>query len=111
MLDIRRGDSYRVIITLRENGVPLDIDSVESVEFMFCDRVRKVYPSEEAIYDAGVFSVLLTESDTFTLEPNGYPLEYQARVQFTDGEVRGTPKYRGAILEAISNRILGKEAL
>lgn len=103
---LRQGDSYQLPIKIMINGVLLDMGLVTKVEFMF-DNIRKVYGEDSTdgvIYSEDHFIVPLSQEETFSLKDK--TVDYQARVKFTSGEVKGTPIKRCNIYESISQEVL-----
>ena len=73
---------------LDDNGLPLEIDLVDKVEFCI-GTLRKLYNSDgtgEVIYDGetGLFSIPLTENETFSMKT---AIQYQFRVRYTSGMI------------------------
>ena len=103
---LRKGDSYSLPIKILIDGVLLDMGLVDIVEFMFGD-IRKVYgetSTDDVTYVTDHFVVPLTQEETFSLK--GKLVEYQARVKFTSGEVKGTPIKKCNLYESISQEVL-----
>lgn len=106
---IGEGNTYNLEIPLTKDGEAIDISEVSIVEFMF-DNIRKYYGTIDGevgtvTYDGEKFIVPLTQEDTFELGGNK-KINYQARVKFTNEEVKNTKEYVGYITPTISKEVL-----
>lgn len=93
--EISPGEYYEKEVILRDQIGPIDISAVSGVEFTF-GPVRKLYP-QQVSYNGqkGAFTV------RFDAKEAGQLLgvtQYQARIVFADGSVKGTDIYTGRIL-------------
>ena len=103
---LRQGDSYQLPIKILIDNVILDMGLVEIVEFMFGD-IRKVYggiSTDGVIYSVDHFIVPLTQEETFSLKDK--TVNYQARVKFTSGDVKGTAIKKCNLYDSISQEVL-----
>lgn len=103
---LRKGDSYSLPIKILISGVLIDVGLVEVVEFMFGD-IRKVYggnSTDGVTYETDHFVVPLTQEETFSLKDK--TVDYQARVKFTSGDVKGTPIKKCNLYDSISQEVL-----
>ena len=103
---LRQGDSYNLPIKILIDSVILDMGLVDIVEFMFGD-IRKVYggtSTDGVIYSVDHFIVPLTQEETFSLKDK--TVNYQARVKFTSGDVKGTSIKKCNLYDSISQEVL-----
>lgn len=82
-------------------GQVLTPDNVSRIEFTF-GKIVKHYP-EEVVYEDDRFILPLSQEDTFKL---GGLMKYQARIQFKDGSVKGTPVCKGMVYISVSKEVL-----
>ena len=103
---LKQGDAYGIPVAITLDGVPLDIEEVDTVEVCI-GTLRKVYPGEVTYDDeSGKFSFPVTQEETFSMKEGG-AVPVDIRVKFASGEVIGA---RGVqympVFEAISGEVL-----
>lgn len=97
---MRQGEKYvNVEVEITELGVPVDIDNIEEVEFMF-GPVTKKYP-DDATFTDNKFYITFEEADTLQF---GTHVVAQNKVRFVDGDTILTNKQLMLV-----NTILRKE--
>jgi len=105
-MGLRRGNTYNLEIRILIDGLALTAGDVNVVEFMF-DDLRKVY-SETSLdgvtFDTDHFIIPFTQEETFSL--NKKSIQYQARIKFTNGDVKGTPVKTANIYESLSQEVI-----
>ena len=102
----KKGDTYNLSITIIISGTVLGIDGVDSVEFMF-DSIRKVYSDaslDGVTFDTDHFIVPLTQEETFSLQ--GRIVNYQVRVKFDTGQVKGSAIKTTNLFDSLSKEVL-----
>lgn len=103
---IKQGDAYAVpvaIIVDSETVTSATLDTIDTVEFMVGEGIRKVYP-EDVTFDStnNVFLVPVTQDETFALE-DGDRISFDVRVGFVGGTVIGTKVMQKIkVLDALS---------
>lgn len=103
---LRKGDGYSLSILIRIDGAILGTSGVSLIEFMF-DDIRKVYggsSTDGITFDTDHFIIPFTQEETFSLDTK--TIQYQARVKFTTGEVKGTTIKTINIYESLSKEVL-----
>lgn len=102
---ILQGNTYYLKIQIYDDTDNLIlVESVDKVEFCFGKDVVKIYPSADVtVTDDSVFIVSLSQEDTFKLKKD---VNYQFRVKFKDGQVKGTVPRWINVTESISKEIL-----
>lgn len=85
---MRQGEQYaNVEVIITELGLPVDVDNIEEIEFMF-GPVTKKYPDDVTFTD-DKFYVQLEEADTLQF---GTHVVVQNIVRFKDGDTIVTNK-------------------
>lgn len=97
----KQGSTLVIRIKLKIDGQPLDINVIESVEFVF-GRVTKIYPIDVKLLGSD-FIVNFTQEDTMKMAEI---IRYQVRVKFKDGQVKGSEMYTGKLKYSLSREIL-----
>lgn len=103
---LRKGDGYSLSVRIRIDGANLGTSGVDIVEFMF-DDIRKVYggtSTDGVTFDTDHFVVPFTQEETFSL--NKKTVQYQARVKFDTGEVKGTAIKVNNVYGSLSKEVL-----
>lgn len=100
---IYQGNTYKLPFELKIKGQPIVADDVKMVEFAF-GGVIKTYP-EQATYKDGVFTVPLTQEETFSFDDKEKQ-KYQVRVYFNDGSVKGTTPKAFDVQPSVSKAVL-----
>ena len=98
---IYQGNTYKLPVKLKRDGLPVTTDNVKTVEFCF-GNITKKYP-EDVTFTDDTFMVALTQEDTFALQG---VVMCQMRVLFTDGTVECTDKEPMSIYDSISKVVL-----
>lgn len=96
-----QGDSYNLIVTVKNQGKPLDVASVEKVEISLL-YLQKSYPGEIG-YEDGTFLFPLTQQETFRLPKI---CQMQVRVKFRSGDVIGSEIQQIDVAHALSKAVL-----
>lgn len=78
-LIIMQGDQYAIPIIGKQNGKPLDMDTIDEVEFVI-GKMRKLYPGEVVLDEGGTFLFPLTQQETFAMQRSSQHV--QIRVKF-----------------------------
>lgn len=78
-LIIMQGDQYAIPIIGTQNGKPLDMDTVDEIEFVV-GKLRKLYPGEVVLDEEGRFLLPLTQQETFAVQRSSQHV--QIRVKF-----------------------------
>ncbi len=103
---IRNGDSYSLSLKIRVEGAVLGVSGVSTVEFMF-DDIRKVYggtSTDGITYVTDHFVIPFTQEETFSLDKK--TIQYQARIKFDTGEIKGTTIRTTNVYESLSKEVL-----
>jgi len=103
---LKKGDTYNLPVTITISGSALGIDGVDTIEFMF-DTIRKVYSDSSldgVTFDTDHFVVPLTQEETFSLQ--GRIVNYQARVKFDTGQVKGSAIKTANLFDSLSKEVL-----
>ena len=98
---LQQGSTYRLEIELTDGTSPIDPDSIAKVEFVFGDKT-KLYPSEVTL-EGGKFIVPFTQAETLAMQDM---IRYQARILFTDNQVKGTDILYGNVKASLSEEVL-----
>lgn len=78
-LIIMQGDQYAIPIIGTQNGKPLDMTTIDEVEFVI-GKMRKLYPGEVVLDEGGTFLFPLTQQETFAVQRSSQHV--QIRVKF-----------------------------
>ena len=78
-LTIMQGDQYAIEFRGTQDGKPLDLSKIELIEFVV-GGLRKVYPGEVTVDEAGLFLFPLSQEETFGFQTR--LLSGQVRVKF-----------------------------
>lgn len=78
-LIIMQGDQYAIPIIGKQNGKPLDMTTIDEVEFVI-GKMRKLYPGEVVLDEEGRFLFPLTQQETFAVQRSSQHI--QIRVKF-----------------------------
>lgn len=78
-LIIMQGDQYAIPLIGTQNGKPLDMDTVDEIEFVV-GKLRKLYPGEVMLDEEGRFLFPLTQQETFAVQRSSQHV--QIRVKF-----------------------------
>lgn len=87
---IYRGDQREITAEITENSQPIDINSVEKIQFIFGDGdFIYYYPGENVSYDETTekFTVLLKQEDTFSQSSF---IAFQIRVKYRNSMIFAT---------------------
>jgi hypothetical protein len=96
-----QGDSYNLIVTVKNKGEPLDIATIKKVEISLL-YLQKSYPGEVR-YEDGKFLFPLTQQETFRLPKL---CQMQVRVKFRSGDVIGSEITQIDVVHALSKAVL-----
>jgi len=96
-----QGDAYNLIVTVKNKGEPIDIETVEKVEISLL-YLQKSYPGEIG-YEDGKFLFPLTQQETFRLPKL---CQMQVRVKFRSGDVIGSEIKQVNVAHALSKAVL-----
>ena len=96
-----QGDAYNLIVTVKNKGEPIDIETVEKVEISLL-YLQKSYPGEIG-YEDGTFLFPLTQQETFRLPKL---CQMQVRVKFRSGDVIGSEIKQVNVAHALSKAVL-----
>ena len=96
-----QGDAYYIDLSIKNNGEPLDVGSVETVEFMLLN-LQKLYPGDVS-FDGEKFHFPVTQEETFQL-PALCPM--QIRVKFKSGNVVGSEVQKINVKYSLSKVVL-----
>ena len=96
-----QGDAYNIEISITNDGEPLSISDIETVEVSLL-YLQKQYPGEVA-YKDGKFLFSLTQQETFKLPRTS---QMQVRVKFKSGDVIGSTIQQIDVLHALSKVVL-----
>ena len=101
--EIYNGDSYNLNLKVTVNNKPVDLASVELIEFSI-GGITKQWPTEVQ-YDQGLDTFLfpLSQEESFTLVN---PVLYQTRVKYNNSNVYTSPLYRTEVKRSISTNII-----
>lgn len=78
-LIIMQGDQYAIPLIGTQNGKPLDMDTIDEIEFVV-GKLRKLYPGEVMLDEDGRFLFPLTQQETFAVQRSSQHI--QIRVKF-----------------------------
>lgn len=78
-LKIMQGDQYAIVFTGSQDGKPLDMTTIDEIEFTV-DRLRKTYPGDVTQDADGNFLFPLTQEETFAIQRSSQHV--QIRVKF-----------------------------
>ena len=95
-LKIMQGDQYAIVFTGSQDGKPLDMATIDEIEFTV-DRLRKTYPGDVTQDADGNFLFPLTQEETFAIQRSSQHV--QIRVKFKGG---ATPTVIGVDVGDIS---------
>lgn len=95
-LKIMQGDQYAIVFTGSQDGKPLDMSTIDEIEFTV-DRLRKTYPGDVTQDEDGNFLFPLTQEETFAIQRSSQHV--QIRVKFKGG---ATPTVIGVDVGDIS---------
>lgn len=102
---IKQGDSYPLKIKVQNDGMPLNIESVDTVE-IFIGDIIKTYPDTVTYNkDTYEFSFPLTQNETHIFKP-GKTVTFDLRVKFKSGDVTGITPQRIDVVKAMSKAVL-----
>nr|DAJ94290.1 MAG TPA: hypothetical protein [Caudoviricetes sp.] len=96
-----QGDSYNLQLVIKNQGIPIDIDTVETVEIVLLNT-RKTYPGK-VMYEDGKFLFPLMQEETFCL-PSICPI--QVRVKLKGSDVIGSSIQTINVGTALSRSVL-----
>lgn len=96
-----QGDAYNIELTIKNQGEPLAVERVETVEVVL-GGLRRVYP-DEVSYSDGKFLFPVTQEETFHLPPM---CPMQVRVKFVGGDVIGAPAQIINVAASLSKAVL-----
>lgn len=88
-MNIYRGGTYNIPISIKINGEVLSLDDVKSIDITFEGALTKSYPtdSDDVKVEGDKLIVHLSEADTLNILPNGL-IHIQARIVFNDESVK-----------------------
>ena len=107
---IRQGDSYPILINVKQEGVPLTPSMVDEVEVSIGSALRKTYTSGGVGYDPSLsrWYIFPTQQETIDLEAGDY--EVMVRVKYKTNSslpyVQSDPADRIVVLESPSKEVL-----
>ena len=90
MSSMVQGDAYSLDVTIKNNGSPINISDVKTVEFTLFN-FKKIYPGD-AEYSDGKFHIPLCQM--------------QVRVKFKSGDVIGSEIKQIDVAHALSKAVL-----
>lgn len=96
-----QGDAYNIDLTIKNNGKPIDISNVETVEVSLL-YLQKTYPAE-ITYSDGKFHFPITQQETFKLPKI---CKMQVRVKFRSGDVIGSAIQQIDVEHSLSKVVL-----
>ena len=105
-MELLQGNTYKINVEIKVDDSDIDINDIEKIQFTFGRKVEKIYDGEnDDVTYAGnnIFVVKLTQEDTFKFDGT---VDYQIRVKFKDGEVKGIEPEQWDILESITKEVL-----
>lgn len=101
--EIMQGDEYPISFKIKMHGKPIDINTIEMVEFVIGEMVKK-YP--DIVYydaDSSKFKVFLSQEETFAISKS---IPVQVRVKFNSGDVVGEDLGTINIIKSLSKEVL-----
>ena len=103
-MELIQGSTYYLEFQLKDNGVIIDNNKVETVQFVL-GTVDKRYPDRGVSYNAEKqkYIIDLTQQDTMVLE--GKVLQ-QIRVKYKDGQVKSSKATSVNVYNSITEAIL-----
>ncbi len=101
MSSMVQGDAYSLDVTIKNNGFPINVADVKTVEVTLFN-LKKIYPGE-AEYSDGKFHIPLTQQETFRLPKL---CQMQVRVKFRSGDVIGSEIKQVDVAHALSKAVL-----
>jgi len=108
--DLKQGDAYELPVKITQDGVDIDLEEVERIEFMIGRHLRRLYPddvtTDETEEEGLVFNVPVEQTETMEIR-SGQILRLDVRVKFNSGMVLGaTEKPVISIGESYSGEVL-----
>lgn len=105
-MKIMQGDQYAIVFTGTQDGAPLDLSTIELIEFVV-GKLCKRYPGEVTTDEDGNFLFPLTQEETFAFKSAAQPV--QIRVKFygvAEPEIIGVHVGSVNISDSISKVVL-----
>lgn len=102
-MTIMQGDEYPISFKIKMHGKPVDINTIEMIEFVIGSMTKK-YP--DTVYydtDSSKFKVFLSQEETFAITT---PIPVQVRVKFNSGDVVGRNLGNVNITKSLSKEVL-----
>lgn len=104
-LVIMQGDQYAIPIIGKQNGKPLDMTTVDEVEFVI-GKMRKLYPGEVVLDEDGTFLFPLTQQETFAVQRSSQHVQIRVKFKGDPPVVVGVDVGRINVDESVSKEVL-----
>lgn len=102
---LRQGDTYELQVNLSVDGSPIQLNEIDRIEWTF-GTVRKYYGENGTVTytaESGLFIIPFLQGETFEMRDE---IEYQVRIKFKDGTVRGSDIHKSEIKRSLSRVVL-----
>lgn len=104
-LKIMQGDQYAIPFSGTQNSKPLDMTTVDEVEFMI-GRMRKMYPGEVVLDEDGRFLFPLTQQETFAVQRSSQHVQIRVKFKGSPPVVAGVDVGDIYVADSISKVVL-----
>lgn len=104
-LIIMQGDQYAIPIIGKQNGKPLDMDTIDEIEFTV-GKLRKLYPGEVVLDEEGRFLFPLTQQETFAVQRSSQHVQIRVKFKGDPPVVVGVDVGRINVDESVSKEVL-----
>lgn len=104
-LKIMQGDQYAIVFTGSQDGKPLDMTTIDEIEFTV-DRLRKTYPGDVTQDADGNFLFPLTQEETFAIQRSSQHVQIRVKFKGDPPVVVGVDVGRISVDESISKEVL-----
>lgn len=104
-LKIMQGDQYAIPFVGKQNGEPLDTDTIEEIEFVV-GKLRKTYPGEVMLDDEGKFLFPVTQQETFAIQRSSQHVQIRVKFKGNPPVVTGVDVGDIYVADSISKVVL-----
>ena len=104
-LKIMQGDQYAIPIIGKQNGKPLDMTTIDEVEFVI-GKMRKLYPGEVVLDADGTFLFPLTQQETFAVQRSSQHVQIRVKFKGSPPVVAGVDVGDIYVADSISKVVL-----
>lgn len=104
-MKIMQGDQYAIVFTGSQDGAPIDLAQIETIEFIV-GKLRKTYPGEVTTDADGNFLFPLTQEETFQFKSAQQAAQIRVKFSGADPVVIGTSVEGVRVSDSISKVVL-----